>query len=274
MPPRTAGKNRPTRKPAGSGFVPDSPGETDAERLARLNREKFTGEQEQEQEQAADPTEPAADTGAATPDASPDAATTAANGTPERKTVTTVQVREWAQNDPGVTDLPAHGRMPDTVKVAYLAAHPDVSEIVAAKKSHGNSKGPVLKPVAVDAFESEDVPKDEWETHPLSDGPVRDPSQLKVDNDVKAIHADWIAADRPPVHDAPRKRYIVSPDIAPAMKWMLGQAGKLHNVQIKIQPVTHGADGRQVIVFTAIDKPKPVKKDEEKKPETAETSPV
>ena len=273
MPPRTAGKNRPTRKPAGSGFVPDSPEhqETEAEELARLNREKFAPDTEEKGE-TPDPTPDASAPDTASQDG---AETTAANGTPERKTATTVWVREWAQHDPGITEtLPTHGRISETVKAAFLAAHPDVTEIVAAKKSHGNSKGPVLKPVAVDAFESEDVPKDEWETHPLSDGPVRDASQLKVDNDVKAVHAEWIAADRPPVHDAPRKRYVVSPDIAPAMKWMLGQAGKLHNVQIKIQPVTHGADGRQVIVFTAIDKPKPVKKDEEKKPETAETSPV
>jgi hypothetical protein len=270
MPPRTARNRKPT----------GSQGETQAERLARLNREKFT--EEQEKGEGTDPTGPTGDTGADIPDASPDATPTAGtpNGTaPERKTVTTVQVREWAQNDPGITELPSHGRMPESVKAAFLAAHPDVTEIIAAKKSSGNSKSPVLKPVAVDAFESEDVPQDEWESHPLSDGPVRDASQLKVDKDVKAIHDAWIAAERPAVHDAPRKRYVVSPEIAPAMRWMLGQAGKLHDVQIKIQPVTHGADGRQVIVFTAIDKPKPVKKDEkpetaETKPETVETSPV
>lgn len=264
MPPRT-GSHAKNRKPAGSGFVPDSPDTPDIEREHNSPGSSVSG---------AAPVDPTP--GASAPDtASPDGAeTTAPNGTtPERKTVTTVQVREWAQNDPGITDLPSHGRMPESVKAAFLAAHPDVSEIVAPKKSSSN-KGPVLKPVPLDAFNAEEVPQDEWESHPLSDGPVRDPSQLKVDADVKNVHEKWIKAGRPAVHDAPRDRYVVSPDIAPAMKWMLGQAGKLHNVQIKIQPVTHGADGRQVIVFTAIDKPKPVKKDEEKKPETAETSPV
>jgi hypothetical protein len=118
-----------------------------------------------------------------------------------------------------------------------------------------------------------EVPEEEWESHPLSPAPVvRKAWQIRFDNQVEDVHKRWIAAGKPEIRKAPRDRIAIAPQYGPAVRKALQSAGTLHKVLVKIQPVAYDAHGRQVIVFTAVDKetakPKPEEKPEEK-PEPA-----
>jgi len=201
--------------------------------------------------------------GADSPEVAADLAGPAADS-PEvagRRQYSTKAVRAWANVR---YDLPERGRIPSDVMSMFIAEHPG-AEIVPVK---GKAKvAAPLIPVPAGEFESEDVPEDEWESHPLSDGPVRDESQVKIDNDVKIVHAAWKGAGRPDVRHSPRKRYAVKPEHAAGVRLMLGKAGTLHKVKVHIQPARHDQHGRAVIVFTAHDKPVPKEKEEAAKNE-------
>jgi hypothetical protein len=210
---------------------------------------------------AADPSAPT------TPDSAADAESPGssqpeanASGQPAN-TVTTAEVREWAQSR---FQVPSHGRLTSEARDAYLAEHPGITIVTPP----GKTSKPLI-PVPDDVISFEEVPEGEWESHPLSDGPTpRDPAQIRFDDRVKAVHDKWIAAGRPEVRKAPRDRIAVDPKYGPAIRRMLGSAATHHKVQVKVQPVSHDQHGRQVIVFTAIDKPT-VKVAEKPKPKPA-----
>lgn len=116
-------------------------------------------------------------------------------------------------------------------------------------------KNPVLAPVPLDLIEAEEVPEDEWASHPLAAGPVRNEAQVAIDVLVAEAHKNWMEAGKPDVKRSPRKRMAVPPEHAAGVRFMLGQAAKLHGTKVHIQPASHRPDGREVIVFTATDKP-------------------
>lgn len=191
--------------------------------------------------------------------------------------VTPADVRTWAQLPENVTQfqgVPSHGRLPEEITTAYKAAHPG-HEIVSAPSNGSSNKALIAVPEDAVAFE--EVPEDEWGSHPLADRPMappRDAVQVRFDERVKAIYDKWVAAGKPPVEKAPRDRIRIDPKYGPATRRMLGAAATFHKVALKAQPIVHDQEGRQVIVFTAIDKPvkpKPEEKPEEKpEPATAE----
>lgn len=98
------------------------------------------------------------------------------------------------------------------------------------------------------------VPETEWASHPLTPGATRKPGQIRIDNDVKALHAEWVKAGKPEIRKAPRARYTVTPELAPAYRKMITSAGTLHNLYVKVNPSVHTQDGKEVLVFTAMDR--------------------
>jgi hypothetical protein len=114
---------------------------------------------------------------------------------------------------------------------------------------------PALAPVPLDMLgDAEDVPEEQWEETALKAPDERDEAQLRVDADVKAAYDAWMKAGKPAVSKSPRKRRAVAPQHGPAVRHMLGKAGRLHGVKVVISPVAHDKDGREIIVFSARDK--------------------
>lgn len=99
----------------------------------------------------------------------------------------------------------------------------------------------------------EDVPESEWSQTPLTTQ-ERKPAQLAIDAKVKALYEAWVKAERPKVAQSPRKRLVVKPDHAPAVRHMLGLAGRFLDVHVKVNPPAHNPDGNEIIVFTARDR--------------------
>ena len=129
-----------------------------------------------------------------------------------------------------------------------------------------------FKPVPLDAMKADDVPEAEWGSHPLSSGAERDDAQKEVDGWVRDIHAKWKEAGEPEIRQAPRKRIRISPEHAPAVRWMLGRAADLLHVYVKFDETGHASDGREVITFTARDRRKRETKTDAK-PEGSPKSP-
>jgi hypothetical protein len=218
-----------------------------------------------------DPTVPQADPSVSS--ASDGDADTGPNASPvinDAKTATTAEVREWAKaHADEFQGVPEHGRLPEDVRVKFLIAHPG-HEIVQPKGKGSKTAAP-LKPIPLDAIAFEEVPEDEWGTHPLSEGPApREAFQIQFDDRVKALHTKWVEAGRPVIRNAPRDRIAISQEYAPAVRKALQSAGTLHKFLVKVQPPVNQPDGRQVIVFTVMDKPKPEKAKTETKPEPTE----
>lgn len=109
----------------------------------------------------------------------------------------------------------------------------------------------VLKAVPVDELgESDDVPEEEWEQHPLTATTVeRDPAQVVLDTEFKALLDTWVKAGRPDYRHSPRKRRVVSPEHAPAIRKMYAESAKLYDVAVKFAPASHDQHGREVIVY-------------------------
>jgi hypothetical protein len=113
---------------------------------------------------------------------------------------------------------------------------------------------PVFADVPDDMLDAAEVPEDEWSSHPLADGPERKPGQVKIDGQVEALHQKWVDAGKPETRQSPRNRLLVDPHHAPAVRYMLGQAATHLKVAVKIAPVAHDQNGKEVIVYTARDK--------------------
>jgi len=109
----------------------------------------------------------------------------------------------------------------------------------------------VLKTVPVDELgDSEDVPEDEWEQHPLTASVAeRDPAQIVLDTEFKSLLDTWVAAGKPDYRHSPRKRRVTSPEHAPAIRKMYSEAAKLYDVGVKFAPASHDQHGREVIVY-------------------------
>jgi hypothetical protein len=145
----------------------------------------------------------------------------------------------------------------------------ETPETEAPAESNGKRKyvRKVLTPPPVDALVTEDVPEDEWASHPLTaTGAERDPAQKIIDDHVVAAYKAWSEAGKPDVRRSPRKRFAVQPDHAPAIRAMLAKAATLHGVTVKLSPSAHDQHGREIIVFSARDKAE--RKPREPKPET------
>lgn len=200
------------------------------------------------------------------PTADPPPAGSPGGTTAEPFTVDTAHVRTWAQAHPTLApDLPNHGRLPEHVRTAYLAEFP--GHVIAAAEGKKSKTPAPLVPIPEDAISFDEVPEEEWESHPLSPAPVvREAWQVRFDNRVKDVYDRWVAAGKPEVRKAPRDRIAIPPEFGAAARKALMSAGTLHKVLVKIQPVSHDPQGRQVIVFTAMDRP--AKPKPEEKPET------
>lgn len=109
-----------------------------------------------------------------------------------------------------------------------------------------------LKPVPVDSLgEEEDVPEEEWSVTPLTDSSAeRSESQKIIDAAFGELHAKWVAAGRPEPRQSPRSRRVIAPEHAPAIRKMIAEAAKLHDVNVKFAPAAFGQDGREVIVYS------------------------
>jgi hypothetical protein len=120
------------------------------------------------------------------------------------------------------------------------------------KRTRRKYERKVIKEITdLDALDAEDVPEEEWESHPLTDtGAIRSPAQMKIDAQVKSLFDEWVEKGRPDARHSPRKRLKVSPEDAPAIRFLIGQAGKLHDVLPKFSPVAHDQDGREVVVYS------------------------
>lgn len=117
------------------------------------------------------------------------------------------------------------------------------------------SRNLALIPVPLDVLgESEDVPEDQWNDAVLTVPEERDEAQLRIDNEVKSVYDAWVTAGKPAASKSPRKRRAALPEHAPAIRHMLGRAGRLHGVRVVIAPAAHDKNGREVIVFSARDK--------------------
>lgn len=142
---------------------------------------------------------------------------------------------------------------------------PEGSKATEEKRKY-QRKAP-LQPVPLDAIMGEDVPEDEWAANPVhvSDKP-RDESQQKLDSEIGALVAKWHELGDPAPIKSPRRRYAVSPDHAPAMRFMIGQAATLHNVKPNYAPAAFDKDGREIIVVSPV--PIPERKTRATKPAT------
>lgn len=127
-----------------------------------------------------------------------------------------------------------------------------------------------LKFPDLNTMTTEVVPQEEWESHPLSAGPERDPAQKKADAWVKEAHDAWVADGRPKVDAAPRFRIRSTPEHAPAYRYLLRQGASHHNVRLILDEAQHGQDGREVIVYAAVDR----RKREPKKDDTTAQAPA
>lgn len=232
-----------------------------------------------QEQQEADPTsgtsEPSTDGDSPTENPTADAGsedTSPAAGTADEKPVTvdTAHVRTWAQAHPTLApDLPNHGRLPEHVRTAYLAEFP--GHVIAAAEGKKSKTPAPLVPIPEDAISFDEVPEEEWESHPLSPAPVvREAWQVRFDNRVKDVYDRWVAAGKPEVRKAPRDRIAIPPEFGAAARKALMSAGTLHKVLVKIQPVSHDPQGRQVIVFTAMDRPAKPKSETKPEPSDAE----
>jgi hypothetical protein len=111
-----------------------------------------------------------------------------------------------------------------------------------------------LEDVPLESLTAERVPEDEWVSHPLHVQAVRSPGQVKVDETVKALHEDWLAAGSPAERQSPRGRFTVAPEHAASIRAMLARAGTYLDVHVKIGPPVHDQDGNERVVFTARDR--------------------
>jgi hypothetical protein len=99
----------------------------------------------------------------------------------------------------------------------------------------------------------EDVPDDE--------GPIqvkdaaRSDAQKVIDGNVKTAHDAWVAAGKPEeFNKSPRKRRVVAPDQADALRDMLKAAGRLHNLRVRIAPTKTLTDGNAAVYFVVTDR--------------------
>ena len=143
---------------------------------------------------------------------------------------------------PGADATPDSGRDVPAIDGQTPAEH---------KRSYSRT---VFADVPLDALDSAEVPEAEWGSHPLTGGAARSEAQLKIDAQVKDLHEKWVAAGRPEIRQSPRKRFKVAPEHGPAVRHMLGKAGSLLDVHVKITPAAHDQEGREVIVYTARDR--------------------
>jgi hypothetical protein len=155
-------------------------------------------------------------------------------------------------------------------------ATPDVLNGVTTedKAKRGRPKLADLPQVSLDDLgDDADVPEDEWGSVVLTDrdrsAAPRSDSQKKVDTAVKAIHESWVAAGKPQLALAPRKRYTVKPEFEATTRGMLTSAA-MHNKVRVIHDTLHNGQGMAVITFTAMDRPVKVKTPD-KTPVTTDT---
>jgi Lsr2 len=114
---------------------------------------------------------------------------------------------------------------------------------------------PALRPVPLDMLgDAEDVPEEEWDAAPLTVPEERDESQVRIDADVKDAYDKWVAAEKPTVSKSPRKRRIVSPEFAPAVRLMIGKAARFHGVSAVLSKPAFNKDGKEIITFSVRDK--------------------
>jgi hypothetical protein len=136
-----------------------------------------------------------------------------------------------------------------------VAADDAADQAKADDKPKRNRKSP-LAPVPVDLLgEAEDVPEEEWASIPPLVAPTeRDAGQLRIDAEVKDAFDQWVKAGKPHATKSPRKRRVVAPEHAPAVRHMIGNAARFHNVTAIISKPAFNADGKEIIVFSVRDK--------------------
>lgn len=121
------------------------------------------------------------------------------------------------------------------------------------KKKREYRKREVLKTVPLDELgEDEEVPEEEWDSHPLVAANVADrsPQQTQIDEAFKKLLDKWKEAGEPDPRRSPRSRRVVYPEHAPAIRRMITLAAKLYDIGYFFSPPAHDKDGREVIVYS------------------------
>jgi hypothetical protein len=130
------------------------------------------------------------------------------------------------------------------------------SETETEKRKY-TRKDPIKDIPADELGEAEDVPESEWETTPLTASATAKPrsdAQQKIDADFKSLLDKWTAAGKPEPRKSPRSRRVISREYAPALRFMISGAATLYEVAVKFAPAAYSADGREVIVYSPVEK--------------------
>jgi hypothetical protein len=138
----------------------------------------------------------------------------------------------------------------------------EVPEIPETPGSNGTQKrrgrpklGELPELKLSDLLADEDVPEAEWAAMPTAASPAeRSDIQLKIDEDVRKVHASWVEAGKPAVKTSPRKRYVVKPELDATTRGMLTRAGAFTKLRPVIILKSHNQDGTVSIVFTVHDR--------------------
>lgn len=137
---------------------------------------------------------------------------------------------------------------------------PELPEATAASEDQPKRRGrPKLGELPEltfnDLLADEDVPEAEWAAMPTAATTAeRSDIQLKIDEDVRKVHASWVEAGKPAVKTSPRKRYVVKPELDATTRGMLTRAGAFTKLRPVIILKSHNQDGTVSIVFTVRDR--------------------
>jgi len=208
--------------------------------------------------------------------------TKASSGNPESPDTTdTPSAGNTAPPAEGVISPdPTVGQASETVRTDAPSATATTTDLTATASAGEKPKRKytkrVLKDVPLDELGmSDDVPEDEWESHPLTaSAGVRNESQQTLDKEFKELLDKWVEAGRPDARHSPRKRRVTSPEHAPAIRKMYAEAAKLYGVGIKFSPPAHDQHGREVIVYSPekkIERPRKPKTDAAPKADATST---
>ena len=152
-----------------------------------------------------------------------------------------------AMNPPGTTDTP---QVDASAEILNSATG---QEAASAPKEKRKYERKVIKEVPLDELgEAEDVPEDEWEQTPLITGAAveRSAAQKQIDVQFAELLKKWKEAGEPEPRKSPRSRRVISPEHAPAIRFMVSASAKLYDVAVKFAPAAFDKDGREVIVYS------------------------
>jgi hypothetical protein len=163
-----------------------------------------------------------------------------------------------AQEAPGVADPTPEASAITQGEASITGSTGDGADSAAItagkdKRKREYTKREVLKMVPLDELgEDEEVPEEEWDSHPLVAANVADrsPQQTQIDEAFKKLLDKWKEAGEPDPRRSPRSRRVVSPEHAPAIRRMITLSAKLYDIGYFFSPPAHDKDGREVIVYS------------------------